>query len=382
MKNTLTIALAALLALLSSVSYAQTTSKIDGVVFADYSYNVKNSVPAEKDRNAFQFRRVYFTFENNINTDIKVRFRLESESNAYGSTSKINPFVKHAYIEWSNLVPNHKLYLGIAETNAFKNSEEYWGYRSIEKTIMDLNKISSSADMGLALKGDLNSNVHHWLTVMNGTGYGASEGDRFKKIGYALWLTPAKGLIVEGYADYEKQDPAEPQTATAMSAGKDYAGSTGYMTWKAFVGYDRPRYTVGAEYFQRTNQNSGIKNAVITNAKLASFDKADVTKRGYSVFGSLITPLPKLKVYARYDSFDPNQSETAYTKFSSSQLSGNGVDDENSLFIAGLDFIPTANVHIMPNAIIKQYSAQGSKNDITARITLYCKFDSGSIITQ
>ena len=58
--------------------------------------------------------------------------------------------------------------------------------------------------MGLALKGDLNSLVHHWLTVMNGTGCGASESDRYKKIGYALWITPAKGLIVEGYVDYEK----------------------------------------------------------------------------------------------------------------------------------------------------------------------------------
>lgn len=82
-----------------TTSQAQTTSKIDGVVFADYGYNLENNAPAEKDRNSFQFRRIYFTYENNISEAIKVRFRLESESNAYGSTSKINPFVKHAYIE-------------------------------------------------------------------------------------------------------------------------------------------------------------------------------------------------------------------------------------------------------------------------------------------
>jgi len=365
-----------------TTSQAQTTSKIDGVVFADYGYNLENNAPAERDRNSFQFRRIYFTYENNISEAIKVRFRLESESNAYGSTSKINPFVKHAYIEWSNLIPLHKLYLGIAETNAFKNSEEYWGYRSVEKTIMDLNKISSSADMGLALKGDLNSLVHHWLTVMNGTGYGAAEGDRYKKIGYALWLTPAKGLIVEGYVDYEKQNPADLQTAAVMSAGKDYAGSTGYMTMKAFVGYDRPSYTIGAEYFQRTNQKSGIENAVTAVDQLASYEKADVVKTGYSVFGSLITPIAKLKAYARYDSYDPNNSVTVYTKFSSGKLGGSGLDDDHALFIAGLDYIPTANIHIMPNLLVKSYAKSESKKDITGRLTLYAKFDSGKIVGE
>ena len=176
----------------------QTTTVINGVVFADYYYNFGNHSDAAKDQNAFSIRRVYLTIENNITQDIKIRFRLESAHGDYGSTSKINPFVKHAYLEWSKLIPNHKLYLGIAETNAFKNSETYWGYRSIEKTIMDLNKISASADMGIALKGDLFGKVvHHWLTFFNGTGYGSSEVDRYKKIGYALWLTPVKGLIIE-----------------------------------------------------------------------------------------------------------------------------------------------------------------------------------------
>ena len=70
---------------------------------------------------------------------------------------------------------------------------------------MDYHKISSSADMGIALKGDLSEKVHHWLMIMNGTGYGSAETDKYKKIGYAVWFTPVKGLILEGYVDYEKQ---------------------------------------------------------------------------------------------------------------------------------------------------------------------------------
>jgi hypothetical protein len=369
---------------------AQVTSNFSGVFYGDYYYNVDNNVPAEKDRNAFTYRRIYFTFDNSITPDIKIRFRLESESGKYGTTSKINPFLKHAYLEWSNLIPRHVLYFGIEETNAFKNSEDWWAYRSIEKTIMDLNSISSSADFGVAVKGDIDAKyLHHWLTLMNGGGYSAAEGDRYKKIGYALWITPVNGLMIEGYVDYEKQNPKDPQTATVMSAASDYTGSTSYNTLKGFIGYNHPRFTVGAETFLRTNVKSGIENAAATydstanKYRVTTSSPADVQRFGYSVFGSWITPVPKLKVFARYDYYDNNNADKVYTKFD--EKTGkftSGLDDENTLIIAGLDYIPAGNVHIMPNILIKQYTKEGAKNDVVARLTIYLKYDSGKIVTQ
>jgi hypothetical protein len=360
---------------------AETTTTINGVGFGDYYYNLKNNTPAEESRNAFQFRRLYFTVENNLNADMKVRFRLEAKHDDYGKKTAITPFVKHAYIEWSNLIPAHKFIIGIQETNGFKNSEELWGYRPVEKTIMDLNGISSSADMGIGLKGDLGTKAHHWLTILNGTGYNSAEVDKFKKVGYAFWLTPVKGLIVEGYADYEPQKPKDGQTAEAPSGSKDYQASKGYYTWKAFVGYEMSHLSLGAEYFTRTNKESGISNPVTEGDKLAGFDNADVKKTGYSVFGSWITPLPKLKVFGRDDFFDANAEDNVYTKFISGKLTS-GVDNEVSLIIAGLDYIPRAGVHFIPNIMMKSYSDSGLKSDITARVTLYFKYDSGKIITN
>jgi hypothetical protein len=371
--------------------FAQTTSKFDGVVFADYYYNMDNSAADEKFKDAFTIRRVYFTWENNLTADIKWRFRLESASNGYGNTTKINPFVKHAFLQWDNLIPNHSLFFGISETNAFKNSEEYWGYRSIEKTIMDLNGISSSADMGIALKGDLNAKyLHHWLTVMNGTGYGSDEVDRFKKIGYTLWLTPVQGLILEGYVDYEKQDPNSIQNgASPLSSTKDFKLATSYHNLKGFIGYSRPRFTVGFEAFQRTNVASGAESADTTGMKDKKTGKygykitqsADVVRFGWSAFGSWITPVKNLKAFARYDSYDPNNNDNVFTKFDDAKgkLGGSGADDEFTLLIAGLDYIPAGNVHIMPNVMVKDYALDGKKNDMTTRLTLYVKFDSGKI---
>lgn len=369
------------LLLWSTLGMTQSTSKIDGLVYADYYYNIKNHVASETDRDAFTYRRIYFTFENNITPLIKIRFRLESESEKYGSTSKINPFVKHAFLQWDNLIPKHSLFLGIEETNAFKNSEELWGYRSIEKTIMDLNKISSSADMGIALKGDITDKLHHWVTFFNGPGYSSAEIDRYKKIGYALWITPVKGLILEGYADYEDQNPNEPQTAAVLSSAKDYTGSRGYYTTKGFIGYEQPRYSIGAEAFWRTNEKSGIKDVIISNSQITSSTKADVKKFGFSIFGSIITPIPKLKIFGRYDYFDPNTENNVYTSFSNGKLTG-GKDNETNLVIAGLDYIPQGNVHIMPNIIVQSYTQTGLDTDITGRITLYYKFDSGKIVVE
>jgi len=357
---------------------AQSITKIKGVVFADYYYNVENNKSSLVGQNAFNFRRIYFTFENNLTQNIKTRIRFESAHNKFGVESKITPFIKHAYFEWSNLIPNHKVYIGIAETNAFKNAENVWGYRSVEKTIMDLNKISSSADMGIGLKGDLSGKVHHWLTVMNGTGYGSSEVDHFKKVGYAFWVTPVEGLTIEGYADYEKQDPDKPNFEYAT----DYMGSSGYNTVKGFIGWDVPSFTLGVEAFLRTNMESGIENVTLAgDTAVANYAKADVKRFGYSIFGSWITPVPKLKLFARYDYFDPNTSDAVYTDFSDGKLSG-GIDDETSLIIAGLDYIPSANVHVMPNIVYKSYSKEGKDSDLMARVTLFFKFDSGKILVE
>ncbi len=355
---------------------AQGKFYISGMVFADYYYNYQNNAKSEQNRNAFIFRRIYLTFDKNITSDIKVRLRLESAHGKYGTTSKIFPFVKNAYLEWSNLIPRHRIYFGISETNCFKNAERYWGYRSIEKDILGLNKISSSADMGIGIKGELVGNVlHHWVTVFNGTGYGSSEVDRYKKISYSLWVTPVKGLMLEAYADYEKQDPDDAQNAAVLESARDYRGSTGYYTVKGFMGYKRERFSFGIEVFMRTNKESGIKDVIIDNGTIKNSNKADVKKIGLSIFGSVTTPVNKLRLFARYDYFDPNKEEMVYTDFSDGKLIG-GSDDESTLIIAGLDYFPCRNVHILPNILVKGYSKRGMKSDITARITLYYTFDS------
>jgi hypothetical protein len=141
-------------------------------------------------------------------------------------------------------------------------------------------------------------------------------------------------------------------------------------------------YTVGAEWFQQTRKESGAKHAVIVDDAIASVTKADVVRSGLSLWGSWVTPVPKLKLFARYDKYDPNSNDDVYAGASASALTGSGLDDDYSLVIAGIDYIPSANVHFMPNIMVKSYSKSGVDSDLTARITMYFKFDTGKIIVE
>ena len=343
-----------------SAGYGQTYIK--GDFFGDYAYTVKDNEPANEDVSSFSIRRIYFTFEHSMAKNISVRFRLESKSNPFGDSGRINPFVKQAYIAWNNVIPGHTIYAGISSTNALANTDAYWAYRSVSKSMLDLNKISSSADLGVAVKGTLGKNVHHWVMVSNGTGYGSPEVDKFKKVSYSLWVTPVKGLIIEGYADYEKQDPA----TASLSSARDFFQASSYTTLKGLVGYKTKTFTVGAEAFMRTNAESGSIDAAGTG-------QADVVRQGVSLFGWTDTPVDKIRLFGRYDLFDPNNSDTVFAGSSA------GIDDEYRYMIFGVDYEAAKDVHIMPNVVIHDYTLDNKKSDVVARITLFYKYTSNDL---
>ncbi len=317
--------------IVSAMSVAQ-TSKIDGYMFGDYFYNVANSDAGKEDFNGFQFRRIYFTFDSNLNPDFKVRFRLESETDKTTGVG-ISPYVKDAYLEWSNLIRGHKLVFGLAAPPTFELSEAVWGYRSIEKMIIDLRKVRSSREMGVGLMGalDANGRLNHHLMIGNGSGYKGPESDKYKLIMYTFWVVPTRGLNLQVYADYQRR-----------------AEQINDMLYKGFVGYDHARFSVGAEGFQQV---------------LDSQD-GDAKSLGVSLFGSAI-PFPgkTFKVFGRLDKWDPNTDID---------------DDEVNLIIGGLDFIPAGNVHIMPNVMVQTYAADDKDSDVTARLSFYYKWSSGT----
>ncbi|UCE19804.1 MAG: hypothetical protein JSV84_05545 [Gemmatimonadota bacterium] len=316
-----------------SVSFAG-TSQIKGHMFGDYLYNVANHDKREENFNEFQFRRIYFTFENQLHDNMKVRLRLESETEKTNSSGLISPYVKDAYLEWSNLFRGHKVVFGLSSPPTWELSEAIWGYRSIEKTIMDFRKIRSSREMGLGLKGafDLNSKYNHHFMIGNGKGYKGPDDDKYKLFMYSFWVVPVDGLTLQAYVDYQR---------------KEMSPKVNDIVYKGFCAYETPQFSVGVEGFQQS-----LKNDVVDSKNV-----------GISLFASAIPILgSKFKVFGRFDYWDPDTESD---------------DDEENLIIGGWDFIPINDVHVMPNIVARTYAEEDKNSDITARITVSYKWSSG-----
>jgi len=330
-----TMSIACLLLCFSSL--AAQDGKISGYIFGDYFYEFKNASATTDalNRNGFQFRRAYFTYDRNLSERFSVRFRLEMNSPDlfnradFGSSDQLTPYIKHAYLNWNNFVPNGKLSFGLSNTPTFYVADEVWGYRSVEKTVMDLRRIASSADLGVALEGKLTKAgvLNYHVLVANGTGT-RSETDKNKRVYVNTPIKIQGAYFLVPYFDYEGGTDGKSKNTVAF-----------------FAGVQKPGFHGGVEVFQKKS-NKALAN------------DADKTENGFSIFGA-VKASEKIKLLARFDSYDPNTDLA---------------DDGNTFIIAGLDFAPEKNVNIIPNVKIESYQATGKDATTVGAITLFFKF--------
>jgi hypothetical protein len=295
--------------------------------------NIDGTRNIGKDLNGVQFRRVYLQIDNDLSVKFSTRFRLELDSKELTSGGKLGVFVKNAYLQVKNLVPRGNFFFGEITTPTFENSEEFWQYRSIEKTIVDFRGLASSSDLGIELKGFADGGHKVGYSAMIGDGTGQKpETNRYKRFYLAVPLALVRDLKIEPYVDYEMG-----------FAGADRA------LYKIFAGYELKKGAIGAEFVDQV-----VHSRVAPNSE----------PRGYSVFARA-TPSPTIGAFARYDHWMPNKR------------AANRVDSD--FITAGLDWQPYKDVHVMPNVVQMQYKAQGTAvapahHDTQARLTFYYKF--------
>jgi hypothetical protein len=309
--------------------------------------NIDGKKPITRDLNGVQIRRIYFQLDNDLSVRVATRFRLEADSKSLTSDGKIGVAVKSAYLQAKSILPRTDLYFGLIGTPTWENSEEFWQYRAVEKTIGDFRSIGSSADFGLELKGfvDPNHNLGYIAAIGDGTGQKV-ENDRFKKLYFALPLKVG-ALRIEPYADYQSVrvnlDRAQPAEAESAAVNNDQT------TWKIFAGYEFRRVAIGFEALDRLNRKGPAPTE---------------EPRGYSYFARA-TLSSTIVALARFDQWIPNRRAS------------NRVDSQ--LWIAGIDWQPFKDVHVIPNIEATQYLAKGTAvapahHDLQARITLYYRF--------
>ena len=236
MKNKISIVIIFCIVTLSNL-YAN-EDKFSGLMFGDVYWVAANHDSALKNQNGIRFRRIFFTYNNKLSDVFSIRFRLEANSSGdFLTKSKMYPFIKDAYVKWK--LGKHSIYLGLSPSPTWEFVEKLWGYRSVEKTLMALQKLGSSRDMGIAFKGSLDQNnkVQYHLIIGDGNGE-SSENDKGKKVMCLLTVELVKNLFLHGYVDWND-----------LPAGKDCYSIKGFLCYKT------SSFRAAAQFVHQTRQH-------------------------------------------------------------------------------------------------------------------------------
>lgn len=312
-------------------------TKVSGLVFGDYYFVASNHNQTLENLNGFWLRRVYVTFDHQFEEkSLSARVRFEANSPGdFKSTTKIEPFVKHLYLQWK-AHDNHTLLFGLSGPPTYGVVEEVWGYRHVEKTPLDLYSFAPSSDFGVAIKGNLASKWKYHGMIANGSGTSA-ETNSDKKAMASFGYSPTKTILVEGYADTENR-----------------SGNENRQTYQIFAGFKNNKERLGL-LMARINRNTPVLEDSFD--LISAFAVRKISKT--------------VSVFARYDRmFDPNPSgeKTAYLPFDSKSKS--------NFVLAGADFHVAKNLSLIPNIEYVTYDGikPAPKSDLISRFTLYFTF--------
>ncbi|MGA7160636.1 MAG: hypothetical protein WBZ48_06520 [Bacteroidota bacterium] len=380
--------------LVTGSAFSQMT--FSGYMFGDYYYNVtrdpvfnvkapansalSSAAPGSESMQAFQFRRIYFTMDDNISPVFAARLRFEADQSANpgvtapaaGSSAdelvsgKMAPFVKEAWVAWKEIFTGSTLTFGNQLTPGFAISEANWGFRFLEKTIMDQKGLVGAVDLGISLRGKLTSDgvLNYWLMIGNNSGSGLSTGstngttpeqNKYKRYYADIQVVPDKMWMATAYVDYAAAGDIPNLAKTALV-------NNGTLTEAVYVGYGRSTLTssaptqtnVGVEGFMQQQSNGYVSSS----GSLASRNVL-----GYWVYGVYYF-IPEIAVVGRYDSFDPNTASDNAAK-----------GDSRNYALGGLVYKPDKNIFISPNIVWESYEAPvvgpSVKASLTARLTLW-----------
>jgi hypothetical protein len=314
-------------------------TKVSALFFGDAYLVADHHDGAIEGQNGFWFRRAYLTFDFAISEAWSTRLRFESNSPGDFTTSaRLDPFVKDAYLAWK--ASGRELYIGISPSPALESVETFWGYRAVEKTPLDLYRLTASREFGLATKGRAaGGKLFYHAAIGNGAGEN-SETNEGKKVSLALGLQPDHRWVFEIYADRD-----------------DRPGSTDRTTYQAFAGWRGAKGRFGVQYASQDRQAATGPDATLAlGSAIAVWDLSE-----------------RWSLLARLDrSFDPNPEADRILYLVPAK------NTEFDLIVLGLDYRLHKKISLIPNLQWVRYrGTDGSAapgDDLIGRLTLYFQF--------
>ena len=175
-----------ILLVVSITGFMFAEGKIGGVTYFDYSNTEKAS--------GFNFQRQYFGYGGEVSDQVsyKILFDvgrtnvgaavIEKDTSYKSEDTRLVVFLKKAQINYKSSFGRFNF--GLIGMNTYAVQESNWGYRFIEKSAIDKNGFSSTADIGVGFSRSLIDNLNLSLLFVNGEGFKKPQGDEYHKIAF------------------------------------------------------------------------------------------------------------------------------------------------------------------------------------------------------
>lgn len=263
----------------SLAAWADST-RIDGTMYVDFS-NIDQTSSGKKTSTSgdgLDVKRFYLSVDHKFNDVWSAN--LTTDFNYTSATGETQLFVKKVYLQgaFSRLAT---LRVGSANMPWIPFAEDWYGYRFVENTLVDREKLGNSADWGLHALGD-NGLFNYQVSAVNGGGYKNPSRSSHVDFEARAGIQPIKGLMfaVGAYAGDLGKDSA---TSPALHSARRY---------DAMAAWNRDGLRLGAEWFKADNWKNVTTLATDSVA-------------GWSLWGSY--DFGNAAVFARYDRADMSQ---------------------------------------------------------------------------
>jgi hypothetical protein len=237
-----TAAAACLCALALTPTLASAEGKFSAWVFGDYYYFVDNHDSTVVDKNGLWFRLINLSWDEKIDDTFSARLRIESASSGDFAVTPaaLLTYMKDVWLKGSR--DRHSAILGLTATASHSYTEDFWGYRHVEKIPFEIAGFGGSRDLGLGVTGAFleDDRLGYHVMVANGNGL-QNEQNSGKRVAGSLRFHLTGTLSCEVYGDFE-----------------DRPHDGDRVTFRGFAGYRGANARAGVEYVQQTrDQSSG-----------------------------------------------------------------------------------------------------------------------------
>lgn len=298
---------------------------LGGQVFLDYFYRFSSPVESQEGLHGFSYRRLNLTTDVTLSEDFWGRARLEASDAEVGPLGPV-VFVKDLSVTW-NYTGEHQATVGVTPPPAFELSERVWGYRSLEKTILDFQGVVGSRDFGIRFDGPIaNAGDVRYAVMFANNSATRPETDVHKRLYALISVHPTPSLFLSVGADHAA-------FGDQRASESRFSGFGGFLT---------DPFSAGIEAFYST---------------LELADDTRLNHMGVSLFGSAQIH-PKWDAVARLD------------RASEELILG---ERRGTFFLGGLAFIPNQFVRLIPNLWLFKLDG-ADEAEISGRFTVSVDF--------